>query len=66
MQCSLWIARGLQVTKPVCSSSQLQQKNGDTELEFSGGPLRARAAGFHNVVGDVAKGWPFPAITALF
>jgi hypothetical protein len=38
----------------------------DTELEFSGAPRMARAAGLHNVVGDVEKGWPFPAITALF
>jgi hypothetical protein len=41
-------------------------KIGATELEFSGVPRRAQAAGLHNFVGDVEKDWPFPAITALF
>jgi hypothetical protein len=50
----------------VCRSSKATAKIGDKELVFSGVLRRARAAGFHNVVGDVEKGWPFPAITALF
>ncbi|GGY51365.1 hypothetical protein GCM10011297_25390 [Bacterioplanes sanyensis] len=62
----LWIARGLQITKPVCRSSKATAKIGATELEFSGVPRRAQAAGLHNFVGDVEKDWPFPAITALF
>jgi hypothetical protein len=40
-------------------------KIGDTALEFSGIARRARAAGFDNVVGDIEKGWPFPAIATL-
>ncbi len=52
--------------KPVCRSSKATAKIDDTEQEFSGVPSRARAAGFHNVVGGVEKGWLFPAIAVSF